>query len=119
MSGLLTVRPTPRLRAGALLRQAINARRVINSRHQMGPRGDHAASRPSRGRSLQRRLGFVTRPCENNSSRSRAGGSMKRLAYVLAFVLLTGGVWRAAESYRTTHPVSGREITVPGQQGPN
>src|ERR1700704_6369209 len=44
---------------------------------------------------------------------------MKRLAYVLVMVLLAGGAWRAAESYRIKHPVSGREITVPGQQGPN
>jgi YVTN family beta-propeller protein len=44
---------------------------------------------------------------------------MKRSAYVVAFVLLAGGVWRAAESYRLEHPVSGREITVPGQEGPN
>src|SRR5258705_372321 len=43
---------------------------------------------------------------------------MKRLAYVLVMVLLAGGAWRAAESYRIKHPVSGREITVPGQQGP-
>src|SRR5882672_4914570 len=42
---------------------------------------------------------------------------MKRLAYVLVMVLLAGGVWRAAESYRIKHPVSGKEITVPGQQG--
>jgi YVTN family beta-propeller protein len=44
---------------------------------------------------------------------------MKRAAFVLTFVLLAGGAWRAAESYRLEHPVSGREIIVPGQEGPN
>lgn len=44
---------------------------------------------------------------------------MKRLAYALVLVLLAGGVWRAADSFRIKHPVSGREITVPGQDGPN
>jgi Uncharacterized conserved protein len=44
---------------------------------------------------------------------------MKRLACLCALVLLAGGAWRAAESYRITHPVSGREITVPGREGHN
>jgi YVTN family beta-propeller protein len=44
---------------------------------------------------------------------------MKRLAYVLAFVVLAGGVWRGAESFRVTHPVSGRDITIPGPEGAN
>ena len=42
---------------------------------------------------------------------------MKRLACVLILVLSAGGVWRAAERYRVRHPVSGREISVPGQEG--
>jgi DNA-binding beta-propeller fold protein YncE len=44
---------------------------------------------------------------------------MKRLAYVLILVLLAGGVWRAAVSFRIKHPVSGTEIAVPGQEGTN
>jgi YVTN family beta-propeller protein len=44
---------------------------------------------------------------------------MKRLAYVLIFVLLAGGVWSAFDNFRIKHPVSGREVTVPGQNGPN
>jgi DNA-binding beta-propeller fold protein YncE len=44
---------------------------------------------------------------------------MKRAAYVLIFVLLAGGVWSAFDSFRIKHPVSGREITVPGQNGAN
>ena len=44
---------------------------------------------------------------------------MKRLVYTLVLVLLAGGVWRAAESFRIKHPVSGRDITVPGREGPN
>src|SRR5262249_35832999 len=42
---------------------------------------------------------------------------MKRFVCVCALVLLAGGVWRAAESYRITHPVSGLKITVPGRNG--
>jgi hypothetical protein len=38
---------------------------------------------------------------------------MKRISAVLVFVMLAGGVWRAAESYRAKHPVSGRDITLP------
>jgi DNA-binding beta-propeller fold protein YncE len=44
---------------------------------------------------------------------------MKRLAYAFVLVLLAGGTWRAVDNFRTKHPVSGREITVPGQNGPN
>ena len=44
---------------------------------------------------------------------------MKRLAYALVLVLLGGGGWAAVDNYRVRHPVSGREITVPGQNGAN
>ncbi len=45
---------------------------------------------------------------------------MKRLAYVAVFVVLfAAGVWSAVEDYRIKHPVSGQEITVPGQDGGN
>src|SRR6476646_6447035 len=44
---------------------------------------------------------------------------MKRLAYAAVLVLLAGGVWRAAESYRVKQPVSGRDISVPGSEGSN
>src|SRR5262249_61459954 len=44
---------------------------------------------------------------------------MKRMACILLFVLAAGGTWRAVESYRTKHPVSGADITVPGKNGPN
>src|SRR5215470_1110058 len=44
---------------------------------------------------------------------------MKRTAYTLLFVIAAGGTWRAFDSYRTRHPVSGAEITVPGKNGPN
>jgi YVTN family beta-propeller protein len=44
---------------------------------------------------------------------------MKRVAYALVLVLLAGGTWRAVGNYRTRHPVSGQDITVPGQNGPN
>ena len=44
---------------------------------------------------------------------------MKRLAYALVLVLLGGGVWAAVDNFRVRHPVSGREITVPGQNGAN
>src|SRR5262245_14552360 len=44
---------------------------------------------------------------------------MKRLACVLVFVLLAGGAWRAVDSFRTRHPISGQDITVPGQHGVN
>src|SRR5215467_3215736 len=42
---------------------------------------------------------------------------MKRTACVLLFVIAAGGTWRAVESYRTKHPVSGTDITVPGRNG--
>jgi len=44
---------------------------------------------------------------------------MKRLGYTLVLVLLAGGAWSAFDSFRIKHPVSGREVTVPGQNGPN
>src|SRR5262247_664997 len=44
---------------------------------------------------------------------------MKRAAFALVLVLLAGGVWRAIDNFHIKHPVSGREITVPGQNGPN
>src|SRR5262245_39598052 len=44
---------------------------------------------------------------------------MKRLAYALVLVIAAGGTWRAFDSFRTRHPVSGQEIAVPGQNGPN
>src|SRR5262249_18750989 len=37
----------------------------------------------------------------------------------LVLVLLAGGTWTAFDSYRIKHPVTGREVTVPGQNGPN
>ena len=42
---------------------------------------------------------------------------MKRLALTLALVALTGAAWAALEPFRTKHPVSGKEIAVPGQNG--
>jgi WD40 repeat protein len=44
---------------------------------------------------------------------------MKRLGYTRLFVILAGGAWSAFDSYRIKHPVSGREVTVPGRSGPN
>jgi YVTN family beta-propeller protein len=44
---------------------------------------------------------------------------MKRVAAVVIFVLAATGSWRAYTSFRMKHPVSGQEITVPGQDGPN
>ena len=44
---------------------------------------------------------------------------MKRLAFAAVLVVITGGVWRAVDNFRIKHPVSGQEITVPGQNGPN
>jgi YVTN family beta-propeller protein len=44
---------------------------------------------------------------------------MKRSGYALVLVLLAGGVWGAVENFRVKHPVSGREITVPGRSGAN
>src|SRR5262245_14191822 len=44
---------------------------------------------------------------------------MKRLAYALLLIIAPGGTWRAFDGFRTRHPVSGQEIAVPGQNGPN
>jgi DNA-binding beta-propeller fold protein YncE len=44
---------------------------------------------------------------------------MKRVASALLIVIAAGGTWRAVDEYRTKHPVTGREITVPGHNGPN
>src|SRR5919106_112760 len=44
---------------------------------------------------------------------------MKPWLYALVFVLLAGGAWSAYDSYQIKHPASGREITVPGQNGSN
>src|SRR5262249_55607072 len=55
----------------------------------------------------------------SNFFSSARSESMKRAAYALLIVMASGGTWRAVDSYRTKHPVSGREITVPGQNGSN
>jgi YVTN family beta-propeller protein len=44
---------------------------------------------------------------------------MRRLAFAVILVLLSGSVWRAVDNFRIKHPVSGREVTVPGRNGPN
>jgi DNA-binding beta-propeller fold protein YncE len=44
---------------------------------------------------------------------------MKRAAYTLLIVIAAGGTWRAVDGYRTRHPVTGSEITVPGKNGVN
>jgi DNA-binding beta-propeller fold protein YncE len=44
---------------------------------------------------------------------------MKRVVCTLLIVVAAGGTWRAVDSYRTRHPVSGQEITVPGRNGSN
>ncbi|MEP6915758.1 MAG: bifunctional YncE family protein/alkaline phosphatase family protein [Acidobacteriota bacterium] len=44
---------------------------------------------------------------------------MRRLAYTVLFVLAAGGTWKAADNFRIMHPVSGRDVTVPGQNGAN
>jgi YVTN family beta-propeller protein len=44
---------------------------------------------------------------------------MNRLGYTLAIVIMAGGAWSAFDNFHITHPVSGREIAVPGQNGPN
>ena len=45
---------------------------------------------------------------------------MKRLAaFGILVILCAGGVWSAVENYRIKHPVTGRDITVPGQNGAN
>ena len=42
---------------------------------------------------------------------------MKRLALALVIVVVAGAAWTAFEPFRTKHPVSGKDITVPGQNG--
>ena len=44
---------------------------------------------------------------------------MKRLALTLTIVALAGAAWTAFEPFRTKHPVTGKDITVPGQNGSN
>ena len=44
---------------------------------------------------------------------------MKRLAIILLLIVATGGVWSAYDAFRIKHPVSGQEVIVPGQNGPN
>ena len=44
---------------------------------------------------------------------------MKRLALTLAIIALSGTAWSAFEAFRIKHPVSGQELIVPGQNGPN
>src|SRR5262245_12727629 len=40
-------------------------------------------------------------------------------AYTFLIVIAAGGAWHAVDGYRTRHPVSGKEILVPGRNGPN
>jgi YVTN family beta-propeller protein len=44
---------------------------------------------------------------------------MKRAMLTLLIVAAAGSTWRAVDSFRTRHPVSGKEIAVPGKNGPN
>jgi hypothetical protein len=44
---------------------------------------------------------------------------MKRLALTLTIVALAGAAWTAFEPFRVKHPASGKDITIPGQNGPN
>ena len=44
---------------------------------------------------------------------------MKRLALTLAIITASGTAWSAFEAFRIKHPVSGQELIVPGQNGPN
>ena len=44
---------------------------------------------------------------------------MKRVVCTLLIVVAAGGTWRAVDSYRTRHPISGQEIMVPGRNGSN
>ena len=44
---------------------------------------------------------------------------MKRLLLTLTLVALAGAAWTAFEPFRIKHPASGKEMTVPGQNGPN
>src|SRR5215470_5945655 len=47
------------------------------------------------------------------------GGPMKRAMLTLLIIAAAGSTWRAVDSFRTRHPVSGKEIAVPGKNGPN
>src|SRR5262247_1579545 len=40
-------------------------------------------------------------------------------AYTFLIVIAAGGAWHAVDGYRTRHPVSGKEILVPGRNGAN
>jgi YVTN family beta-propeller protein len=42
---------------------------------------------------------------------------MKRFAATLVMMLAAGATWSAFDSFRMKHPVSGHEISVPGQKG--
>jgi len=42
---------------------------------------------------------------------------VKRLALTLTIIVLAGAAWIAFEPFRIKHPVSGKEMTVPGQNG--
>jgi YVTN family beta-propeller protein len=44
-------------------------------------------------------------------------GSVKRLTLTLTIVVLAGAAWSAFEPFRIKHPVTGKEMTVPGQNG--
>src|SRR5262245_53176629 len=44
---------------------------------------------------------------------------MKRLIYACLLLILGVSAWSAVETFRIKHPVSGVEITVPGQNGSN
>jgi DNA-binding beta-propeller fold protein YncE len=44
---------------------------------------------------------------------------MKRLALILLLIVVTGGAWSAYDAFVIKHPVSGQEVIVPGQNGPN
>jgi len=44
---------------------------------------------------------------------------MKRWTLALGTLLLASGVWSAVGTFRIKHPVTGKEITVPGQNGAN
>ncbi len=44
---------------------------------------------------------------------------MKRLALTLIIVVFTATAWTAFDAFRMKHPVSGKEIAVPGKNGAN
>jgi YVTN family beta-propeller protein len=44
---------------------------------------------------------------------------VKRLAFTLIIIALAGAAWTAFEPFRIKHPATGKEITVPGQNGPD